>query len=1402
MTITVTAVNDAPTAVDDAYATDEDTPLVVPAPGPLGNDTDPDGDVLTAALVTGPTNGTLTGTSTAGAFTYTPNPDFAGTDTFTYTVTDGELTSNVATVTITVTSTDNDAPTAVNDAYATTEDTPLVIAAPGVLGNDTDPDPGTTLTPALVTDPANGTLTGNLDGSFTYTPNANFAGIDTFTYTVSDGALTSNVATVTIIVTSTDNDAPTAGDDTISVVEDSVANVVPVLANDTDPDPGTILTITAVTPGTNGGTATIIGSGRTGLTYTPAANFVGTDTFTYTISDGAGGTDTATVTVTVTAVNDAPVALDDAYTTDEDTPLVIAAPGPLGNDTDPDGDALTPALLSTTTNGTLAPNLDGSFTYTPNADFAGTDSFTYSVTDPAGLTDTATVTITVTAVNDAPTAVDDAYATDEDTPLVVPAPGPLGNDTDPDGDVLTAALVTGPTNGTLTGTSTAGAFTYTPNPDFAGTDTFTYTVTDGELTSNVATVTITVTSTDNDAPTAVNDAYATTEDTPLVIAAPGVLGNDTDPDPGTTLTPALVTDPANGTLTGNLDGSFTYTPNANFAGIDTFTYTVSDGALTSNVATVTIIVTSTDNDAPTAGDDTISVVEDSVANVVPVLANDTDPDPGTILTITAVTPGTNGGTATIIGSGRTGLTYTPAANFVGTDTFTYTISDGAGGTDTATVTVTVTAVNDAPVALDDAYTTDEDTPLVIAAPGPLGNDTDPDGDALTPALLSTTTNGTLAPNLDGSFTYTPNADFAGTDSFTYSVTDPAGLTDTATVTITVTAVNDAPTAVDDAYATDEDTPLVVPAPGPLGNDTDPDGDVLTAALVTGPTNGTLTGTSTAGAFTYTPNPDFAGTDTFTYTVTDGELTSNVATVTITVTSTDNDAPTAVNDAYATTEDTPLVIAAPGVLGNDTDPDPGTTLTPALVTDPANGTLTGNLDGSFTYTPNANFAGIDTFTYTVSDGALTSNVATVTIIVTSTDNDAPTAGDDTISVVEDSVANVVPVLANDTDPDPGTILTITAVTPGTNGGTATIIGSGRTGLTYTPAANFVGTDTFTYTISDGAGGTDTATVTVTVTESPTNDLPTAGDDVATVVEDSVDNVIPVLGNDSDPDALNVLTITAVTAGTNGGVATITGGGTGLTYTPAGNFVGTDVFTYTISDGAGGSDTATVTITVTASPVNDPPVAVDDALHRRRGRRPDRAGGHRCAGQRLRPRRRHHPDRVPGHRRHQRHPGPDRRRLLRLHPRHQLRRHRHLHLHRRRRHRQQRRHDRDDHRHRQPGQRSPGRRRRRLHRRRRRRPDRAGGHRCAGQRLRPRRRHHPDRVPGHRRHQRHPGPGRRRLLRLHPRHQLRRHRHLHLHRRRRHRQQRHRDRDDHRHRQPGQRSPGRRRRRATPSSRTPS
>ena len=383
------------------------------------------------------------------------------------------------------------------------------------------------------------------------------------------------------------------------------------------------------------------------------------------------------------------------------------------------------------------------------------------------------------------------------------------------------------------------------------------------------------------------------------------------------------------------------------------------------------------NTTPIANNNAWSVNENQVLNVpaAGVLANDVDTTGGNAMTA-ALVAGPSHGNVTLNSDGS--FTYTPAANYSGSDSYTYKANDGTVDSNVATVNITVIPVNNPPVAVDNAYGTAEDTVLTVATPGILANDSDVDLNPLTSILVTGPSHGTLTQNTDGSFTYTPAANYNGPDSYTYKANDGTVDSNVATVNITVTAVNDPPVTVDDAYSTAEDTALTVAVPGILANDTDVEGGPLTSILVTGPSHGTLTQNSD-GSFTYTPAANYNGTDSYTYKANDGAADSNVATVNITVTPV-NDAPLAANDSYTTPQDTVLTAAAPGVLANDSDVDGGP-LTSMLVTGPSHGTLTQNSDGSFTYTPAANYSGSDSYTYKANDGTVDSNVATVSITVT-------------------------------------------------------------------------------------------------------------------------------------------------------------------------------------------------------------------------------------------------------------------------------------------------------------------------------------------------------------------------------------------------------------------------------------
>jgi hypothetical protein len=831
VTVTVQLVNQPPDAVDDSYEVDEDVALWFE---PLTNDVDPENEGLVIQWATDGAHGTVQAGPDSPWAAYRPSVNFNGSDSFVYRIADPFGAYDVATVHVTVRPVP-DPPSVRSDSVTTDEDVPVLI---DVLANDSDPD-GDALTITAVGTAAGTTPLGQAtieNGHVRFVPDANKKGTAWLNYTASDpsGLSASNLVIVTIRSVP---DAPVANPDVASTNEEAAVTTA-VLANDTDGD-GEALTLAAVGQGTHG-SVTIDGAQR--AVYTPAVDFFGTDTFTYTAADPTGRTATGTVTVTVTNLAEAPDARDDAASTDEDTAVTIAA---LANDVDADGDTLT---ITTATQGahggvTFAA---GSLTYTPAANYHGADSFTYTVDDGTGRTDTANVNVTVGDVNDAPEATDDSASTAEDTAVAIAA---LANDSDADGGTLAITAVTQGSKGAVTFTS--GALTYTPAANANGSDSFSYTIGDGQGGSDSAAVTVTITAV-NDAPVAMADSASTAEDTAVTIAA---SANDNDAD-GDALAITAVTAGARGTVT-FAGGTLTYTPAANANGADSFTYTIADGQGGSGTATVSVTISAV-NDSPLAAADTTGTAEDT-AVTIDALPNDSDVD-GDPLAITAVTQGSRGTVTFTAG----GITYTPALNANGSDAFTYTIGDGQGGSATATVAVTITAVNDAPDAIVDGAGTNEDAAVIIAV---LGNDFDVDGEPVTLVAVTQGSRGTVAPNGNGTVTYTPSVNNFGADAFTYTIRDAAGLTDTATVAVSVAAVNDPPNAIDDSATLNEGSAVTIAV---LSNDVDVDGS-LTVTAVGAPAHGTATANAN-DSITYTPAAGYSGADSFTYTASDGSAT--------------------------------------------------------------------------------------------------------------------------------------------------------------------------------------------------------------------------------------------------------------------------------------------------------------------------------------------------------------------------------------------------------------------------------------------------------------------------------------------------------------------------------------------------
>ena len=1277
LTVTINGTNDAPVLAATTVNVAEDSTI---SSGSLPQPTDVDvHDVVSfTPLSNAPGSYGTFSVDADGKYTYVLNntlPAVQGlgageslTDTFTVTVSDNHGGSSSTVITVSINGS-NDAPTVAAATAAIAEDTPTVS---GTLPAPVDPDlhDVVSFVPQTNTPGLYGTFSVDADGNYTYTlnnvlPVVQGLGVgesltETFTFMVTDnhGATATNTLTVTVNGT---NDAPTVAAATAAIAEDT-ASVSGTLPAPVDADIHDIATFTPQTnaPGSYG-TLTLDANGN--YTYTlnnslPAVQGLGvgeslTDTFTVTASDGHGGTASNTLTVTINGTNDLPVL---AATTANIAEVTAVTNGTLPMPTDADIHdtvTFTPQTNAPGSYGTFSVDADGNYSYALNTSLpavqglgAGeslTDTFVVTVSDNHGGTSSAVVTMSINGSNDAPTVAAATAAIAEDTASVsgtLPAPV--------DADIHDTVTFTPQTNaaglyGTLT-LDASGNYVYTLNnslPAVQGlgvgeslTETFTFTVTDNHGGTGSNTLTVTINGT-NDAPTVAAATAAIAEDT---AAISGTLPAPVDPDlhDVVSFAPQANTAGLYGTFSVNADGNYTYTLNNALPAVqglgvgekltDTFTYTVSDGhgGTASNTLTVTVNGT---NDAPTVSAATATIAEDT-ASVSGTLPTPVDADIHDTVTFSPQTntPGLYG-TLSVDASGN--YTYTlnnglPAVQGLGvgeslTETFTYAISDGRGGTGSNTLTVTINGTNDIPVLAATTVNIAEGT-AVTNGTLPMPTDADVhDVVSFTPLSNAAGTYGTFSVDASGNYTYTLNNSLPAvqglgvgeslTDTLTFTVTDNHGATASNTLTVTINGTNDAPTVSAAVNSIFEDTATVsgtLPAPA------DPDlHDVVSFVPQTNTAGlyGTLS-VNASGNYTYTLNnalPAVQGlgvgdklTDTFTFTVSDGHggTASNILTLTINGT---NDAPS-VGASTASIAKTDVPYS--GHLVTPTDPDLSDIVTFIPKTNELGsyGRLTLNADGSYVYTLNTGLLAVinlllnqhltEKFTYTVTDGH--GGTASNTLTITISGGGGSLSVEAAVNVIAEDSINVSGLLPSPTNTG---LLDVISYLPQTATvglyGTLTVNASG--GYVYTlnnalPVVQGLGvgehlTDTFTFTVSNGLGGTVSNTLTLTI--NGTNDIPTVGAATAVIAEDavSVSGALPV---PTDVDLHDVLTFLPQT-GTVGlyGKLTVDANGN-YTYIlnnalPAVQALGvgehlTDTFTFTVSDGHGGTVSNTLTLTI--------------------------------------------------------------------------------------------------------------------------------------------------------------------------------------------------------------------------------
>lgn len=924
VTVTVTNINDTPVAIDDGFSVNEDS---AEAPfdilqNDLANNIDPTEVFTIKSVNAGDNGGTLIIDATNKLVRYTPKANFFGNETFTYVVRDAGGLESTGTIVFNVKEI-NDNPIAVADNSPlipqNSVDQKIDVLVNDTPGNDAGVTPVEVITITAKTDGANGTVKIAADGkSVLYTPKTGFRGSDTFTYTISDGRGGTSTGTVKVNV-ATSNSPPTAVPDTITTRKNIVGSVN-VLANDSfAPDTGETLTLQSITQPANG-TARVEAGGV--VVYSPKDGFTGTDTFTYTVADDLGATATTTVTVTVVAVAPSEISGMVYMDLNNNGRMDVNEPGIAGvvvalSGTDQDKATVTQNATTDSSGRYVFSNINpGDYKVTETQpDFlidGGSNSLSFKIATEGstsgghdfgelgrraqfiklselfGSTSRSRVMVSVGSSaqtwsqlsggwedyksvnvslssdrsNVTVTATD---ASDKKYKATVPVSDSkrvrlLGNE----GTKDLVQLLGSPTNYALLAVgNTAPSFTKGADQSVAedstkktvtnwatalksgvdgeATQTLSFVVTTnndslftdkpaisstGELTFTPAAnafgeATVTVVLKDNGGTSdgGVDSSAAQTfkitinsvNDTPsFTKGANQSVAEDSGAQSVTNWATAISAGPANEsaqiltfeiadnslpslfTVAPAIDasGKLTYTPAANTTGVATIKVRAKDSGGTaqgaidvSGTQEFTITVTGT-NDPPVAVNDSATTTEEA-AVTINVLANDTEPESDTLSVSRIITQPANGNA--VVNSNGT-ITYTPNANFSGTSTFVYELSDGKGGLASATVTVTVTGVNDAPTATDDAQSTQEDTTKDFDV---LANDNDPDGNALTLTITGTPISGT-ATVVDGKIRYVPEANFTGDVEIEYKITDPSGLNDQATLTVTIDAVNDAP----------------------------------------------------------------------------------------------------------------------------------------------------------------------------------------------------------------------------------------------------------------------------------------------------------------------------------------------------------------------------------------------------------------------------------------------------------------------------------------------------------------------------------------------------------------------------------------------------------------------------------
>ncbi|KMT66465.1 tandem-95 repeat protein [Catenovulum maritimum] len=688
----------------------------------------------------------------------------------------------------------NTAPVATTDTFEAIEDTNLTNQ--NILANDFDIDQHslTVATQSIGTfsTDKNGQISIDISGNITYLAAQNFNGIDSFSYTLVDQLGLESQGLINFIVSNV-NDAPITLNDLITLDTDSIfISYADLFSNDLDLE-NSPLTIASFSAPLNGSLTPTTG----GFNYQTNTGFVGIDTFTYSAKDADGAlSNTSQVFLKVGSTDNTLLAVDDNFTLNEDSFIQANL---IANDLFESDIAIEINFIQAVSHGVLILGDNGSITYTPNANFTGSDSFVYQI-EQGGQTAQALVKLSVNNINDAPQTIADVYTVDSGNILVVNSMlGVLANDTDLESTSLTAQLGSKtPSSGSLD-FSQDGSFTYQASSDFVGTIVFSYLAQDQDGAETEQDVMINVLAA-NKVPVANNSTQTIDED--FVLTAPfTALASDPESSP---LTFKISVQPTNGSVE-ITDSAIIYTPNANFNGQDSYSFIANDGKDDSNEAKITILVNSVNDSPVKVSDVPLEVSEGAILNIPDLTQIINDPDQDTLV-FSHIQNDITLGTVELIDNQ---VNYTPPSSLsVDTvDSFTIAANDNLGGLVSFTFNVNVKAVNDKPQIQDAEFNITEDTSLVITL-----DDISSDEETSSSELIYKVESVSSGHPIDeitlisgNTLTYTPKLNDTQGDILNLSVND-GEFTVTANITININPVNDAPVTQDASFniiATDQ-----------------------------------------------------------------------------------------------------------------------------------------------------------------------------------------------------------------------------------------------------------------------------------------------------------------------------------------------------------------------------------------------------------------------------------------------------------------------------------------------------------------------------------------------------------------------------------------------------------------------